>query len=111
MTECRCHTPPLDHRDFVSVPIGIDETNGRFGEVSIRTCRQCSARWLHYAVEYEGFTRSARWFRGLLTPELQQRVTAANAVAVLAGLPWYLFGGSYFESTGSTGSGPPRVDL
>ena len=111
MTECRCHTPPFDDRDYVSAPIGIDTTNGRFGDVSIETCKHCGARWLHYLVEYEAFTKSGRWYRGLMTPELQRTVTAQNAVAVIESLPWYFYGGSYFESTGRKGSGPARVDL
>jgi len=111
MTECRCQTPPFDYRDYVSAPVGIDKTNGRFGDVSIETCKQCGASWLHYLVEYEAFTKSGRWYRGLMTPEIQRTVTAHNAVDVIARLPWYFYGGSYFDSTGRKGSGPLCVDL
>ncbi len=108
-TDCSCLTPPFSFRDYDETPIGVDTTNGRHGEVSFKTCRQCGASWLHYFVEYEAFTKSGRWYRGLMTAELQRTVTAETAVAVIASLPWYFFGGSYFESTGQRGSGPPRV--
>jgi hypothetical protein len=108
-TDCTCLTPPFSVRDFSDNLVGVDTKNGRFGDVSIQTCRHCGSTWLHYRVEYEAFSRSGRWFRGPITPELS--ITAENAVDVLADMPWYFFGGSYFESTGRRGFGPPRVDL
>jgi hypothetical protein len=108
--ECRCHTPPFDYRDYLAEPVGIDETNGRFGDVTVETCRHCGTLWLNYLVEYEAFTKSGRWYRGVLTPEARRMVTAHTAVAWLAALPWYFYGGSYFDSTGRRGSGPLLVD-
>jgi hypothetical protein len=34
-----------------------------------------------------------------------------SVVALLESLPWYFYGGSYFETTGRKGSGRVRVDL
>ncbi|HUR53827.1 MAG TPA: hypothetical protein VMZ71_06830 [Gemmataceae bacterium] len=106
MADCRCMTPPFDFRDFDTASLGVDETNGRFGEVTVETCRACGARWLRYFVENEAFSRSGRWYRGLVSPDVLAGLSPSQAPAVLAGLPWYFFGGSYFDSTGRKGSGP-----
>ena len=110
MTECCCLTPPFDYRDFDSKFIGVDKTNGRFGEVSIKTCRRCRRKWLHYFVEYPAFTKSGRWYRGLISENAAGSVTPATAVAVLEALEWRFAGGSYFESTGFKSSGRLFVD-
>jgi hypothetical protein len=104
-------TPPFHCADFDSESIGVDETNCRFGEVSVETCKTCGSKWLRYLVEYEAFTGSGRWYRGLASPEMLQSLTPERAVAALAGLPWYFYGGSYFKSTGQRGVGPLSVDL
>jgi hypothetical protein len=111
MAECRCMTPPFDYRDFESERVGVDETKGRHGEVSIETCRHCGAKWLHYLVEYEAFSESGRWYRGLATPEMLRSLRPDGAVALLEGLPWHFYGGSYFRTRGRRGSGPVLVDL
>jgi hypothetical protein len=77
--------------------IGVDETNARFGEVTVRTCRSCARRWLHYLAEYEAFTASGRWILGLLPADLPLPLTPANAVPLLNSLPWYQYGGSAFS--------------
>ncbi len=111
MTECRCMTPPFDFRDYDIESLGIDETNGRFGDVTVETCKRCGAQWLRYFVEYEGMPSSGRWYRGLVSPEMLSGLTPDQAPAVLAGLPWYFYGGSYFETSGQKGCGPLFVDL
>jgi hypothetical protein len=111
MVECRCMNPPLDFRDYDTESLGVDETNGRFGEVEVETCKACGARWLRYFVEYEAFSGSGRWYRGLVSPDVLSGLTPSQAPAVLEGLPWYFYGGSYFGTTGSKGSGPVRLDL
>ena len=111
MSACRCETPPFDYRDFQSTPVGIDETNGRFAEVSIETCRHCGTKWLRYLVEYEAFSESGRWYRGRLTAEMEQALTPERAVAMLESLTWHFYGGSYFRTTGQKGVGPLCVDL
>jgi hypothetical protein len=98
--ECRCLTPPLDYRDYDPHDIGVDEARGRFAEVRIDRCRTCGREWLHYAYEIEGFSGSGRWYRGLVTPEQVGRATPQTALGMLAELPWHLYGGSYFGTTG-----------
>lgn len=105
MDKCRCMTPPFDFRDFDARPVGTDTTNGRFGEVSVETCKACGAKWLHYFVEFEAFSESGRWYRGLVTADMVAALTPEGSVSLLEQLPWYFAGGSYFNSTGHKGSG------
>lgn len=91
--------------------IGVDETNGRYGEVTILTCRECSRVWLHYLVVHEAFPRSGRWFAGLLPDGMADSVTPEAAVSILEQLPWHVYGGSYFNTSGRRGTGPVKADL
>jgi hypothetical protein len=111
MTECRCMSPPFDYQDYDTKPLGVDETNGRFGEVSVQTCKTCGRQWLHYFVEYEAFSKFGRWYRGLVSAEVLHLLKPESVVALLESLPWYFYGGSYFETTGRQGSGRVWVDL
>ena len=111
MSECRCMTPPFMYTDYDSRPLGVDETNGRFGEVSVDTCKACGSLWLHYFVEYPSFSESGRWYRGLVTPEMVESLTPEQAPDMLASLPWRFYGGSYFRTRGRKGSGPVSLDL
>ena len=104
--KCRCMTPPLDHRDFVREELGVDPARGRFADVAIEYCRHCGRAWLRYHYEMEAFSNSGRWYRGLLTPEQAARATPANALEILAELPWHLYGGSYFNTTGERSDTP-----
>jgi hypothetical protein len=110
MGECRCLTPPFSYADFDSRPVGTDTTNGRYGEVTIETCRHCGQHWLHYLIEYEAFARSGRWYRGLVSDEVARTVTPEGAVAVLESTTTRYAGGSFFESTGFRHVGAVRVD-
>ena len=110
-SECRCRTPPFRATDFDAEVVGVDVTNNRFGEVSVDTCRCCGSKWLTYFVEYEGFTESGRYCRGLVSPEALQGLTPERAVAVLQGLDWHFRGGSYFRTSGERSTDPPHVDL
>lgn len=77
----------------------------------MQTCTRCGARWLHYQVEYEAFSESGRWFRGLI-PELDPGpFFGRNAVAYLERLPWYFGGGSYFGGRVRKMSGKVPADL
>jgi hypothetical protein len=98
--ECRCATPPLDHRDFVQEDMGVDHDHGWFADVRIDRCRWCGRQWLHYQHELEAFSSSGRWYRGVVTPEQAARATSGSALEILAELPWHLYGGSYFDTTG-----------
>ena len=110
--ECACLTPPLYYGNFnVKRLTGCDETNSWFGEVSIETCKQCGAKWLQYFVEYEAFTKSGRWYRGIITDEVSHTVTLQNAVSILQGLDWWICGGSYFNGKISRGRGRLKLNL
>jgi hypothetical protein len=110
-TDCDCeHLHGLQHA-AAKADLGVDSRNGRFGEVTLHTCPGCGGQWLHYHVEYEAFGSSGRWFCGRLRPGAAADVSASNAIATLAALPWYWAGGSYFDGEVSKGTGPVPVDL
>lgn len=109
-TNCKCMTPPLDYRDFeidsISNSFGEDQHGG---EIAVERCLHCGTTWLRYFVEYPAFTSSGRWCRGVVTDQELAGLTSANALGFLERLPWYLYGGSFFRSTGKVGKGPFRV--
>lgn len=111
MSECRCMTPPFHYLDYETAELGIDMTKNRGGEVTVETCKACGSKWLRYFVEYEAFSESGRWYRGLVTPEQLESLTPERAPELLAGLPWYFYGGSYYRTLGRKSYGPIRVDL
>lgn len=104
-------TPPFWYLDYDTVSLGVDETNGRFGEVSVETCKACGNVWLRYFVEYEFYSESGRWYRGLVTREMLQSLKPEQAPELLTNLPWYFYGGSYFRTPGRKGSGTITIDL
>ncbi len=104
-------TPPFHFTDFATEFIGTDETNGRFGEVTVETCRLCGSKWLRYMVEYAAFTGSGRWYKGLVSQKTLNKLTPETAVVILERLPWHFYGGSYFETTGRKGIGAIFVDI
>ena len=104
-------TPPFHYTNFDTQNLGVDETNGRYGDVTIESCKACGSKWIQYLVEYEAFSSSGRWYRALISDEMLESVTPQNAVELLSTLPWHFFGGSYFRSTGQRGTGPIHVDL
>lgn len=110
MNRCICLEPPFHSANFDSSSVGIDETNGRFAEVSLETCKQCGRRWLRYFVEYEAFPHSGRWYRGLIADEMVEKVTPETAMTILANVEWRFCGGSYFNSTGHRHVGPLFLD-
>jgi len=98
---CGCLDPQADYTAFECIrDVGVDKTNGRFGEVRVDRCRSCGRLWLHYFVEYEAFSQSGRWYRGVVTSDVAQRITPERAVEVLEALDSHLHGGSYFPSAG-----------
>lgn len=111
LAECACLELGPRQGGFDEAPIGVDRTNGRFGEVTIRTCRDCGRRWLHYHVEYEAFYGSGRWYTGLLPEGADAQPRPEEAVPLLEQLPWHVYGGSYFGTDGRRGSGPLHADL
>jgi hypothetical protein len=99
--ECGCLTDPLrllaDARH-----LGVDD---RYGEASLLTCPACGRRWLRYFHEMEAFSRSGRWYLGLLDAN-RAPPAAGEARDLLSALPWYFFGGSFNDGRIGRGSGP-----
>jgi hypothetical protein len=109
--ECGCLDPQTTGTAFDDFRnVGVDLTNGRYGDVRVERCRVCGRLWLHYHVEYEAFSGSGRWYRGIVTSDVAQTVTPERAVEVLEALDFNLYGGSYFGSAGRS-KGHVRVDL
>lgn len=102
---CGCLSAP---RQFLSDEkgLGMDES---FAEVSLLVCQVCGRRWLRYFYEVEAFSASGRWYLGALDAEQAERVTAANAKAMLESLSWYFYGGSYYG--GKSGRTSGRISL
>jgi hypothetical protein len=111
-SKCLCLDLPLPLYHYGKEKfIGVDETLGRFGQVTLKQCRHCRRWWLHYFVEYEAFRASGRYFMGLITPEVAETITPETAVEYLESLDWHLYGGSYFfNRTGKSTSKGIYVD-
>jgi hypothetical protein len=109
---CPCLEAPLASSQYeVIAYLGVDTAHGRYGEVTLRRCRHCGCRWLHYQVEYEAFSGSGRYFMGLITPQSAETLTAEAAVSYLNSLDWHLYGGSYFGGKAGRTRGKVQVDL
>jgi hypothetical protein len=104
---CACENPDARYTQFDGRALpDFGETDERYGESSLLRCRTCQRLWLEYRVEYEAFGRSGRWARGLIDEVDAQRISTKAATAYLDSLPWYLFGGSYFDGKTGRRSGP-----
>lgn len=108
---CRCMSPLCLYDAFLESYVGMDQTNGRHGQVFVNQCRNCGRLWLKYHVEYEGFSKSGRWYRGVIDWETAKGMTPESAVSVLDKLEWKFVGGSYFNTLGRRTSGKLSVDL
>ena len=51
MAKCICMSPPFFYKNFDEQFIGTDMTDSRYGEVSIKICKKCGRKWLHFLVE------------------------------------------------------------
>jgi hypothetical protein len=105
INECECSNPPSNFADFEEISIG---TTANYAEISIKICRKCRIKWLHYFYENEAFSKSGRWYRGLISEQEIAKLLPEKAVSHLENLKWYIYGGSYFETTGKYGSGKIR---
>ncbi|MDN5479048.1 MAG: hypothetical protein L0G39_19150 [Chryseobacterium sp.] len=107
---CACEKPTSDYTEYRSSELGIDHTNGRYAEVTIQQCKLCQRIWIRYFVEFEHLSKSGRWYKGLVSKKDRLQITPENAVDYLESLEWYVYGGSFFETTGILGSGKMNVD-
>ncbi|NND82913.1 MAG: hypothetical protein HKN50_10840 [Gammaproteobacteria bacterium] len=97
---CRCSEPPFYYKDYESKDIGVDPNDPKFGEVSMDLCRSCDKLWLKYHIEWDGYSRSGRWYRGEVTPEQAEGITPQKAAELLKMAEWHFKGGSYYKSGG-----------
>ena len=103
---CACLATGPRYPDFECTEIGADPTNGRFADVEVHRCSRCGRLWLNYLIEQEAFSRSGRWYSGVVTTDELEDLMPAEAPKLLETLPWYLMGGSFFDGKISRGSGP-----
>ncbi|MCP4368796.1 MAG: hypothetical protein GY797_11890 [Deltaproteobacteria bacterium] len=109
--KCLCLDLPLHSNYYEDVKfIGVDETNSRFGQVTLKQCRHCKRYWLYYFVDYHFVRKSLRYFMGLITLEVAKSITPETAVDYLESLEWHLYGGGYFDGTGKSKSKYIPVD-
>lgn len=93
--ECLC----TDLREWRE--LGMDS---EYGESSLWECVSCGRLWLRWFHENAAFSRSGRWYRGVVADS--GGITAENAKSTLQALHWYIFGGSYFDGKTGRSSGP-----
>lgn len=103
---CRCLTPPFHYTDFESRSLGVDETAGRFAEVTIERCLSCDQNWLRYFFEQEAFSKSGRWYRAPVSAAEAASVTETTALTLMARGSWHFYGGSFFDTTGKRSEQP-----
>lgn len=89
-------TPPCECYDRLPTgssrqEMGVDITNGRYGDVSVMTCSTCGRRWLLYFSEYEAFSASQRWIRGVLLSTQEVPFAPEEAVPIFNRMPWYYY--------------------
>jgi hypothetical protein len=111
MPPCQCVADMPVLRTQTVRNVGVDETKGRFADVTVEKCLSCGRLWLRYFVEYEGFSQSGRWYMGVISEEVAGSVVPETALGVLEGLEWHVYGGSYFKTAGRRGTGRLFVDL
>lgn len=109
-SDCICHKPPFSYLNYDTIELGIDKTNGRFGEVNLQTCKHCGTQWLNYFIENEGFSSNIKWFKAIIIEDMIPFITPENAISYLEKREWYFYGGSYYGSGVSVGSGKIDVD-
>jgi hypothetical protein len=104
-TPCACLETGPRYPDVDRHHVGVDETEGRFADVTIERCTRCGQRWLRYQLEYEAFTKSGRWAEAPITEEEATTMTPVAAAGYLDAAAWHIYGGSFWGHAGKRGSG------
>jgi len=99
---CSCLKGDFRLTKFFFKYLGWDR---EYGVSSILTCRDCGRRWLRYYYCDEAFSKSGRWFCGLLEYFLSERVNADTAKHILETMDYYFQGGSFYSGIISKQSG------
>lgn len=102
---CACLKGDFHYTKLDRVFIGTDD---RHAEISVDRCKACGRHWLCYHLELEHISRSGRWYRGLIGPEVA--FSHRNAQLILEQLRDYWAGGSHFDGKVHLRSGPLDVD-
>jgi hypothetical protein len=102
---CACLEGDFPHTAIERTFLGTDD---RYAEISVDLCKRCGRNWLCYHLELEHISRSGRWYRGLIGPEVA--FSHRNAQVILEQLPDYWAGGSHFDGKVHRRSGPLDVD-
>jgi hypothetical protein len=103
---CTCAGGKFGGDSFEKNDLGMDD---HFGEVSLIQCKRCRRLWLHYYYVKESFSKSGRWYHGLIPPEEEGSVTVENALEVLGKLDGYWSGGSWYHGSVVKEKGPPNL--
>ncbi|HUU14885.1 MAG TPA: hypothetical protein VM182_14445 [Terriglobia bacterium] len=93
--DCECLVLDYVKWDFDEKSLGTDRN---WADVALRTCRRCDRVWLYYHYENEAFSKSGRWYRGVVSAKVAESIEAEDALDLLAKLDGYICGGSYFGS-------------
>lgn len=104
--ECACAGGKFGGSGFERKELGMDRY---YGEVSLHRCKRCRRLWLHYYYVNESFSKSGRWYHGLVPRKLEDSISCENALEILGKLDWYYCGGSFYD--GKIGKGRGRIDL
>ncbi len=102
---CVCLEVAYVEWEFEDKYLGTDHY---YADISLQTCKHCGRIWLRYFYENEAFTKSGRWYRGVITAEQAKSVAAENALEYLGNLDWYLCGGSFYGKVFKT-RGVPTI--
>ncbi len=105
LPQCSCTKPDGTGNQFYTKMLGIDTTASRHAEVFLKSCRQCDSLWIEYFYENEAFSQSGRWYRGIIPLAHALTIAPTDVVSYLENLEWYIFGGSFFKTGPSLGSG------
>ena len=111
ISTCECWNSAASYRQFhPALFVGVDETEGRYADVTLRECKQCDSLWLQYQVEYEGFSRSGRWARRQISHAEADQITPETALQHIEA-DQYACGVLYFDGEPGWRSGPMRWDI
>ena len=85
--------------------IGVDKTEGRFADVTLRRCARSQRLWLRYQVEYEAFSRSGRWAEAPIGGQAAATMTPEAAAEFVESAEFHIYGGSFWGHAGKRGCG------
>jgi hypothetical protein len=77
--------------------LGVDDTEGRFADVTLVRCALCRRLWLRHFYEIEGFSRSGRWAEALIDDVTAATITPRGALKFIETRPFRVVGGSYYD--------------